>query len=114
MISLNLEFPFRLIRFVPSEWFRRRNWRIFDFEQHWSPFIDIAMADDPKNKYGGIGFEPSGIITTMGLEVTTFPLRWRSIYLRISLGFNMREWLRIHNPPANGHRELYIGLGHFF
>jgi hypothetical protein len=114
MISLNLEFPFRLIRFVPSEWFRRRNWRIFDFEQHWSPFIDIAIADDPGNEYGGVGFGPSGIITTMGLEVITFPLRWRSIYLRISVGFDMREWLRIHTPPANGHRELYIGLGHFF
>ncbi|MDR1507284.1 MAG: hypothetical protein LBI67_09315 [Treponema sp.] len=113
MLSLNVEFPFTLIRFVPSEWFRRKSWRIFDFEQQWSPFIDLAMADDPKNEYG-VRFEPSGIITTMGLEVITFPLRWRSIYLRISAGWDMREWLRIHKPPAGVHRELFIGLGHFF
>jgi hypothetical protein len=115
MLSLNLEFPFRLIRFVPSEWFRRRKWRIFDFEQQWSPFIDFAMADDPQKKYsGGAKYTPSGIITTMGLEVITFPLRWRSIYLRVSIGWDMREWLKQHNPPAGSHRELYIGLGHFF
>ncbi|MDR2142895.1 MAG: hypothetical protein LBP29_00820 [Treponema sp.] len=121
MLSLNLEFPFRLIRFVPSEWFRHKNWRILDFEQHWSPFIDMAIADDPNKEYDkdGIRFAPSDIITTVGLEVITFPLSWRSIYLRISVGCDLkgdiREWPKKHNKvflPSGS--EIYIGLGHFF
>jgi hypothetical protein len=123
MISLNLEFPFRLIRFVPSEWLGCKNWRILDFEQHWSPFIDLAIADDPGKAYHEYGdnarFETSGIIATAGLEVTTFLLRWRSIYLRISAGWDLRgdirEWPETHNQlylPGGG--EYYIGLGHFF
>jgi hypothetical protein len=121
MLSLNLEFPFRLIRFVPSEWFRHKYWRILDFEQHWSPFIDIALADDPNKVYGedGARFASSDIIATAGLEVITFPLSWRSIYLRISVGCDLRgdiwEWPKKHNKvflPAGS--EIYIGLGHFF
>jgi hypothetical protein len=123
MVSLNLEFPFRLIRFVPSEWFRNKKWRILDFEQHWSPFIDLAIADDPRKEYHEYGdsarFETSGIIATAGLEITTFLLRWRSIYVRISAGWDLRgdirEWPKVHNQlylPAGG--EYYIGLGHFF
>jgi hypothetical protein len=123
MVSLNLEFPFRLIRFVPSEWFGGKIWRIFDFEQHWSPFIDLAIADDPNKEYqeygNGARLEASGIVATAGLEVITFPLRWRSIYLRISAGWDLRgdiwEWPKEHNRlylPADG--EYYIGLGHFF
>jgi UDPglucose 6-dehydrogenase len=27
---------------------------------------------------------------------------------------DMREWLKLHRPPATVYRELYIGLGHFF
>jgi hypothetical protein len=123
MLSLNLEFPFRLIRFVPSEWFRNKKWHILDFEQHWSPFVDLAIADDPDRNYkeysNGARFNASGIIATAGLEVITFPLRWRSIYLRISAGWDLRgdirEWPGVHNRlylPAGG--EYYIGLGHFF
>jgi hypothetical protein len=111
-IAVNLEFPFRLIRFVPSEWVRRKWIRIFDFEMHTSPFIDIGMADDPlRPEYS---FKPSGIVTGMGLELIVFPLRWRSLFLRISAGWDMREWLRINRPPGGYHRELFIGVGHFY
>jgi hypothetical protein len=123
MVSVNLEFPFRLIRFVPSEWFGNKKWRILDFEQQWSPFIDFAMADDPDKLYHEYGssarFSPSGVIVSGGLEVTTFLLRWRSIYLRISAGWDLRgdlrKWPGVHNSlylPAGG--EYFIGLGHFF
>jgi hypothetical protein len=111
-IAVNLEFPFRLIRFVPSEWFRRKWMRPFDFEMHTSPFIDIVMADDPtRPEYS---FSPNGIVTGMGLEVIVFPLRWRSLFLRVSAGWDMREWMKIHRPPVGSHRELFIGVGHFY
>jgi hypothetical protein len=110
-LFLNLDFPFRLIRFVPSEWSGKKKLRYFDFEQHWSPFIDLVMADAPKEAYS---FRPSDIITSLGLEVITFPLTWRSFYIRISAGWNMREWLKNRKPPSGVYREIFIGLGHFY
>lgn len=110
-LSVNLEFPFRLIRFVPSEWTGNRKYRYFDFEQHWSLFVDLVMLDCP---YNTRSFKPQDIISSAGLELITFPLNWRSFYLRISAGWNIREWVRIGRPPSGIYREFYIGLGHFF
>ena len=110
-LSVNLEFPFRLIRFVPSEWTGNRKYRFFDFEQHWSLFVDFVMLDCPYNNYG---FKPNDIITGAGLEVITFPLYWRSFYLRISAGWNVREWARTGKPPSGIFREIYIGMGHYY
>jgi hypothetical protein len=109
--SVNLDFPFRLIRFVPSEWSGGKSPGIFDFEQHWAPFIDIMMVDAPAQNYT---FKPEDIIATAGLEIITFPLKWRSIYLRISAGWDLREWIRAGRMPSGIHREIYIGLGHFY
>jgi hypothetical protein len=110
-LSINLDFPFRLIRFVPSEWSGGKSTGVFDFEQHWAPFIDLLMVDAPGQGYR---FTPADIITTIGLEIITFPLKWRSIYLRISAGWNLREWVRAGRMPSGIHREIYIGLGHFY
>ncbi|GHU12621.1 hypothetical protein FACS1894161_1240 [Spirochaetia bacterium] len=110
-LSVNLDFPFRLIRFVPSVWSGGKSLGIFDFEQHWSPFIDILMVDTPDQGYR---FRPEDIITTAGLEIITFPLKWRSIYIRISAGWNLREWIGEGKMPSGIHREIYIGLGHYY
>jgi hypothetical protein len=110
-LSLNLDFPFRLIRFVPSEWSGNKKIQYIDFEQHWSPFVDLMMIDETNNEYS---FKPEDIITAVGLEIITFPLKWRSFYLRISVGWNLREWLRIKSPPSGINREIFIGFGHFY
>ncbi|MDR1144004.1 MAG: hypothetical protein LBK77_07290 [Spirochaetaceae bacterium] len=109
-LFLNLDFPFRLIRFTPSEWSGKKKLRYFDFEQHWSPFIDLVMVESAE----GYSFHPRDIITSVGLEVITFPLTWRSFYIRISAGWNMREWLKNQKPPSGIYREIFIGLGHFY
>jgi hypothetical protein len=110
--SVNLDLPFRILRFVPSEWFRRRWMKLFDFEMHASPFVDLSISEKPgESVYSS---SPEGVITTAGLELIVFPLRWRSLFLRVSAGWNMREWLTIHNPPSDHNRELFIGVGHFY
>jgi hypothetical protein len=109
--SLNLDFPFRLIRFIPSEWSGKKSWRVIDFEQHWSPFIDLMLADAPKQGYS---FKPAEIITAAGLEIITYPLKWRSIYIRVSGGCVINEWIKTGSFPSGIYRELYIGLGHFY
>lgn len=115
-LSLNLEFPFRLIRFVPSEWTNNKKYHYFDFEQHWSLFADFLMAGASNKKTNSppLRFTPEDIITTAGLEIITFPLKWRSVYLRISAGWNIREWVRTGKLPSGIHREIYLGMGHFF
>ena len=110
-LSLNLDFPFRLIRFVPSEWTGNRKYRFFDFEQHWSFFSDFIMADSP---LAGYSFKPGDIITGMGIEIITFPLAWRSFYIRISAGWNIREWARTGKMPSGIYRELFVGMGHYY
>jgi hypothetical protein len=69
------------------------------------------MVDAPDEDYR---FTPQDMIAALGLEVITFPLTWRSFYLRISLGWDLREWIKTGKLPSGIHREIFIGLGHFY
>jgi hypothetical protein len=111
MLSLNMDFPVRLFRFVPSEWYNNPKFHFFDFELHGSPFIDIALAEDPVNDRS---FSFKNILAAGGVEVIVFPLAMRSFYLRLSLGTDMRELLRTGRFFPSGNRELYIGVGHYY
>jgi hypothetical protein len=113
MLSLNIDLPFRLFFFIPSAAFNNRKLRALDFELHFSPFFDIALLDGPDpNMEDDYTFNQ--VITTAGFEFIAYPLSWRSIFFRGSIGWNMREWLKIQHPPAGNYREIYIGIGHFF
>lgn len=107
----NLDFPVRIIRFVPSEWFGKKWMRLFDVEQQWTPFMDMAMVRDPVNNRE---FSPQDLLVTSGLEVVTFPLFIRSFFLRISVGFNLKEALRTKLLPNGDNREIFIGIGHHY
>jgi hypothetical protein len=107
MLSLNLEFPLRL-PFRPSEWFNKPKMRIFNFELFLSPILDIAFARLPRP----IGSQKTlSAYYTGGLEVLVFPDIMRSLYLRLSAGFDLDKffWDYAIPPP-----EFYLGLGHFF
>jgi hypothetical protein len=111
MLSLNLDFPVRLFRFVPSEWYNNPKLHFFDFELHGSPFIDIALAEDPVHKRS---FSFKDTLVAGGVEVIVFPLAMRSFYLRMSLGMDLREFLRTGRFFPSGGRELFIGVGHYY
>jgi hypothetical protein len=112
---LNLDFPVRLLRFRPSSWFGRKWMRVFDFEQQWSPFLDISHGhfDD-----GWFRLEDGWYAG--GLEVVTFPTIMRSIYIRISYGVDLVEAWSAKAISGNSDRdgrainELFIGLGHHY
>uniref|UniRef100_A0A7C3IFY1 Bacterial surface antigen (D15) domain-containing protein n=1 Tax=Gracilinema caldarium TaxID=215591 RepID=A0A7C3IFY1_9SPIR len=110
-IYANFDVPIRVIKFVPSEWFGKRWLRIFDIEQQWTPFIDTALVKDPVHN---LDFSSNDMLITSGAEVVTFPLFIRSFYLRISVGFNLKEALRIQALPDGDNREIFIGLGHHY
>jgi hypothetical protein len=111
MLSLNVDFPLRALRFMPSEWLHNRKLHFFDFELHASPFADLALMDAPLNNKK---FSPGDMIFSGGLELILFPAFMRSIYLRISLGYNLNEFAAAKKIPSGSNREIFIGLGHFY
>ncbi|MDR1108818.1 MAG: hypothetical protein LBL19_07275 [Spirochaetaceae bacterium] len=111
MLSLNMDFTVRLFRFVPSEWFHNPRFHFFDFELHGSPFIDLALAEDPVHNRS---FSPKNILAAGGLELIVFPLAMRSFYLRLSLGTDLQELIKTARFFPSGNRELFIGVGHFY
>jgi hypothetical protein len=119
IFSLNLDFPFRLIRFVPSEWSSREKlWIIptktFNFEMHISPVLDIAVAKDSTDTIDNKTGADFQWYFTGGLEARVFPLSWRSFYLRISAGFNLRAIIETKKLSKLYGDELFIGIGHFY
>jgi hypothetical protein len=102
MVSLNLDFPFRILRFTPSQWLDNRKLRVFNGEVHASPFIDVALLLNPR------------IAVTGGLELIVFPEFMRSLYVRASLGWNLIEALKTKSLPSGDNRELFIGIGHHY
>ena len=123
MLSLNVDFPFRPIRFWPSEWFDNPRLRIFNFEMHFSPFTDFALIQGPYNRLNedrneGIQFRLDDLIRTAGFEIIVFPGFFRSLYLRVSAGYNLERLASNANHRIGGFfpkwNELYIGMGHHF
>jgi hypothetical protein len=67
------------------------------------------------NDYSGYySFKPEDIVIGAGLEIITFSLAWRSVYLRISAGWDITEAVRTGTLPSGIHREIYVGLGHYY
>jgi hypothetical protein len=132
MLSLNLDFPIRILRFLPSQWFNTAKLRFFDFEMHLSPIIDMAFYKSPPTgnplpETSRITFDNNNILISGGLEVIVFPGFMRSLYIRVSAAWNFLE--QINNPgayylnpilpivphlPAGDNREIFIGIGHHY
>jgi len=100
MLSLNLDFPIKVLRFTPSKWLNKQSFRVFNFDLHVSPIIDMALFHDPVND---IDFNFKNIIVTGGVEVIVFPEFFRSLYLRVSYG---RSLSTFNNKTSS---EIYIG-----
>jgi len=109
MLSLNLDVPVRVLVFQPSEWLDNRSLRLFDFEMHVSPFVDMALLQGPFNNLKdnpdeGTSFSFREMITTAGFEVIVFSGFFRSLQIRASLGYNLGNFRGLFRWD-----ELYIG-----
>jgi hypothetical protein len=111
MVSLNLDFPFLFRQFFVSEMLFSEKLRFFNFDMHVSPFVDMALADDPVN---GRSFSFKDILISGGLEVLVFLHRMRSTYMRASVGVNLVYYFTTHSIPGGSNRELFIGFGHHY
>lgn len=119
LFSLNLDFPFRVIKFMPSEWFKTEKFRYFNFEFQLSPIFDFAfgrakMFSKEGELYNSLDFDAGSILVCGGIEALVFPLTWRSLIFRVSAAWNLVEAGRIGTLPSGIHREIYIGLGLFY
>jgi hypothetical protein len=110
MLSLNLEFPFRVWIARPSEWFHPKL-RIFNFELFVAPILDIGLAHLPRPQNGQHVLTP---YYTGGLELLIFPDIMRSLYLRFSYGVNLENAVKNGATSTRDENEFFIGLGHFF
>jgi hypothetical protein len=119
MLSLNMDFPFYIFTFRPSAWFTNRSLRYFDFEFFVSPIIDMALTGGKLLDYYGkaveyLSFAANGFFMTGGFEALVFPLSWRSIFLRLSVAWNIVEAVKLKRLPSGNNREIYIGIGHHY
>ena len=116
MFLLNLDFPFRLFLFLPSQWFNNRKLSFFDFEMHASPVIDLALYHERNFDNGKILYYPGHLAATGGLEFVVFPLFMRNLYIRLGFAINLKEFVtaRPINIPGGDNREIYLIMGHFY
>ena len=123
MLSLNIDLPIRVLRFWPSDWFNNNKLRLFNFEMHIVPFLDLALIEGPYNKLvtphnDGIRFRLDDMLVTTGLEVIVFPAFFRSIYIRASIGYDLKKIAKDGLPLKWGFfpewNEIFIGLDHYY
>ena len=120
MLSLSIDLPIKIINFIPSVWFKKDQFRIFDCEVYFSPFVDLALLKGPlsqlkEDPWEGINFSFKDIISTTGFEVIAFSHRYRSISLRGSVGYNIGKMINEGLPSLilgffPKWDEIYIGL----
>jgi hypothetical protein len=116
MFSLNLDLPLRLFRFKLSQLTGKSKLRLFDFECQLAPVLDMAFYQDSEN---ALGFRASG-----GGELVIFPDFMRSLYLRISVGYDFNNMAKAGGFTEGGTRmieyliketnEIFIGIGHHY
>jgi hypothetical protein len=102
MFSLNLDLAIKVLRFLPSVWLNKEKMRFFNFDLHVAPFIDLALFNNP------ITLEPlsfDNMLLGAGLELIVFPLSFRSLFLRASLGLGVET----AHLGRGFSREIYIG-----
>jgi hypothetical protein len=121
MLSFNFDFPLLVLHFVPSEWLNAPAIRYFNFDMHFSPFIDVAFLNGKRNVSWKSGretyseknnFFSSDPLCGAGVELIVFPLTWRSLYLRLSVGYNINKIIQTGNLPLWD--EIFIGVGHHY
>jgi len=113
MLSLNMDFPLRVLLFLPSGWLHNNKYRFFDFELHVSPVIDLALYHDPGTR---TSFNIKNLVAAGGFEFIVFPLSFRSLYIRLGFAWDLKELLtkRPIKLPTDEKREIYLMMGHFY
>jgi len=116
MLSINLDLPFRLFAFTPSKWFNSNKFRLFDFELHLAPVMDMAFYHQKYFDGERVMYRHANFAVTGGLELVVYSLFARSLYVRLGFAMDGTEILKTFKIkiPNGRHRELYLIMGHFY
>ncbi|MDR0376955.1 MAG: hypothetical protein LBH70_04090 [Spirochaetaceae bacterium] len=110
ILSLNMDFPFRIFTFTPSIWFNKPGLRFLNLEFHLGPTVDAALVVEP----GKSGISADSIRAAAGIEFIAFSYFWRNLYLRLSGGLNLRQLIDSGSAPDPSVWEIFLGMEHHF
>lgn len=84
--------------------------QILNFNMQFAPFFDMALVYNRDTKRY---FHPYDGYYCTGLEVLVYPLKWSSITVRASLGFDLKQAVQCNNflEGISKYKELFIGIG---
>ena len=104
--SLNLDFDVRALRMKPYEWLTNNKLtRIMGFDVHLNPIFDMAWYKHPLRKASS---DYENFLFGGGFEMIIYPHRFRSMFFRISAGWDITNTERI--TPS----ELFLGMELFY
>jgi len=104
--SLNIDLNVRAIRMKPYEWLSNNKLtRIMGFDVHVNPIFDIAWYKPP---YEDASAKYKNFLFGGGFEMIIFPHRFRSMFLRISAGWDITNTEKV--TPT----EIFLGMELFY
>ncbi len=114
-LNFNFDMPVKIMD-VDFEEITGVHWTKFiGFEMQASPFFDMMLTHDPET---GRVFSTKDGWYSGGIELIVYPKKMRSIYGRISLGFDLGDmaengWKMESTASRDGEstKELFIGIG---
>jgi hypothetical protein len=102
ILTLNLDLQVRVLRIKPYEWFpNSKLMRALGFDMHINPIMDCAFYKHPLRE---ISFEPENLLLGAGFEILIYPHRFRSMFFRISTGWDFSD-ISERTPM-----ELFLGM----
>jgi len=105
IVSLNIDFDIRAARIKPYDWFpNTRIMRILGFDVHLNPIFDMAWYKEPLQN---TSFDYEHFLFGAGFEIIIYPHRFRSMFFRISSGWDFTDATKI--KP-----ELFLGMELFY
>jgi hypothetical protein len=106
ILSLNLDMQVRALRIKPYEWFPNiRLMRIFGFDIHLNPVFDAAWYKHPLKD---ASFDYENFLLGAGFEIIIYPHRFRSMFLRLSTGWD------VTNIAEKTPMEIFLGMELFY
>lgn len=120
-IVLNLDLPVKIfeirwdeISFIKEKETLRKIMGLFNMEFQISPFLDFALC---RNRATGRDFHFADGFYAAGLEAIVYPLRWKGMTVRASVGLDLGQKLPVLKDKLNQEwrdaksYEISIGIG---
>lgn len=113
-VTINFDLPVSILRVNFREMTGVSWTEYIGFEMHASPFFDMTLSHDQKT---GRNYSLADAWYSGGLELIVYPAKMRSIYGRISVGYDLEHVLTTgslsgySDRDGKAVREMFLGIG---